>query len=200
MRRKNFTRRASLFLLAVMLLAVPANFYATPATTMTPLTTAAPVIQSNVGVNGFFSVDKAQRGTTVQAAIVLDIPAGHHVNANRPLGKYAVATTLKIEAPGGIKIGPVNYPRANVRTFSFSDEKLAVYEGRAVLRFNVSIPAGFDTGVTELRARLRYQSCTDELCFQPQTREVTMPIAIVGSNESVKRINGNIFGGGRRRK
>lgn len=183
-----------------MPVSVPASFYATPPAAVAPITTTAPVIQSNVGVNGFFSVDKAQRGTTVQAAIVLDIPSGLHVNANRPLGKYAIATTLKVEASDGIRIGPINYPRAVVRSFSFSDEKLAVYEGRAVLRFNVTIPANANTGVTELRARIRYQSCTDEVCFPPQTSEIRLPIAIVGAGESVKRINSNIFGGGKRRK
>jgi hypothetical protein len=49
--------------------------------------------------------------------------------------------------------------------------------------------------VTELRARLKYQSCNDEACFPPATREIKLPIAVVGANESVKRINGRIFGG-----
>jgi DsbC/DsbD-like thiol-disulfide interchange protein len=177
------------------LLLVPVNFYATT-TAITPTPTAR--AQADIGLNGFFATDKAQRGRTVQAAIVVDIPGGYHVNSNRPLGKYAIPTVLKIEAPGGVRISAVSYPRANVRRFSFSNEQLAVYEGRAVLRFNVTIPANFDEGVTELRARLKYQSCTDDTCFPPETREVKMPIAIVGANESVKRINGQIFGGRRK--
>lgn len=189
MRSKSFLRRATLFLLIHALLLIPVNFYATPHT--------APA-QANIGINGFFSADKAQRGRTVQAAVVVDIPSGYHVNGNKPLGKYAIATVLKVEGPGGVRISPISYPRANVRRFSFSNEQLAVYEGRAVLRFNVTIPANFDAGVTELRARLRYQSCTDDTCFQPETREIKMPIGIVGANESVKRINGQIFGGRRR--
>ncbi len=187
MRRKLYTRHATLLVMAALLLVVPANYSATPPSPLQP----------NISLSGFFSADKAQRGRTVQGAIVMEIPRDFHVNANRPLGKYAVPTTLKIETPGGIKIGPVNYPRSTVRTFSFSKEQLAVYEGRAVMRFNVTIPANYEPGVIELRARVKYQSCTDEVCFQPVTREVTMPIAVVGANESVKRINGNIFGRGR---
>jgi DsbC/DsbD-like thiol-disulfide interchange protein len=194
MRRDSFTRRATqralLFILATALLLIPVNFYATPSATVPA--------QPNIGINGFFSADKAQRGRTLQAAIVMDIPGGYHVNANRPLGKYAIPTVLQIEAPGGVRLSPVNYPRASVRSFPFSKEQLAVYEGRAVLRFNVIIPANFDAGVTELRARLRYQSCSDDTCFQPETREVTMPIGVVGATESVKRINGQIFGGRRK--
>ncbi|MBA2735136.1 MAG: hypothetical protein H0U54_20015 [Acidobacteria bacterium] len=183
----NYIRRATLFLLASILLTLPVNFHAEPLS----------LAQGNFGVNGFFSADKAQRGRTVQAAVVLEVPSGFHVNSSRPLAKFLIPTSLKIEAPGGIKVGPISYPRALLRSFSFSPDKLSVYEGRAVLRFNVTIPANFLSGVTELRARLKYQSCNDEACFPPTTRTVAMPIAIVGANESVKRINGRIFGGRR---
>jgi DsbC/DsbD-like thiol-disulfide interchange protein len=179
-------------MVAAILLVVPVNFSATPS--------AVVPLQPDIGLNGFFSVDKAQRGRIIQAALVMDIPDGYHVNSNRPLGKFAIPTTLKVEAPGGIKVGPVNYPRSTVRSFSFSQERLAVYEGRAVMRFNVTVPANFEVGVTELRARIKYQSCSNDVCYQPVTREVTMPIAVVGANEPVKRINGQIFGGSRRRK
>ncbi|HEX8775698.1 MAG TPA: protein-disulfide reductase DsbD N-terminal domain-containing protein [Pyrinomonadaceae bacterium] len=189
MRRTTFIRPIALFLLTVTLLFIPASLSAGP---------TLPPAQANIGLNGFFAADKAQRGRTLQAAVVVDIPSGYHVNANKPLGKYAVPTVLRIEAPGGVRISPVSYPRPSVRSFSFSNEQLAVYEGRVVMRFNVTIPANFDQGVTELRVRLRYQSCTDDTCFQPETREITMPIGIVGANQSVKRINGQIFGGRRR--
>jgi DsbC/DsbD-like thiol-disulfide interchange protein len=183
-------------MIAAVLLLVPASFKATP-----PAAAVVP-LQPDIAVNGFFSADKAQRGRTIQAAIVMDIPGGYHVNANKPLGKYAIATTVKIDASGGIKASPVTYPRSIVRGFSFSQEKLAVYEGRAVMRFSVTIPANYEAGVTELRASVRFQSCSNDACFPPVTRIVTMPIGVVGANESVKRINTEIFGGGggRRRR
>jgi len=152
----------------------------------------------NIGVSGFFSSDKAQRGRVVQAAIVLDIPGGYHVNSNRPLGKYAIPTIVKIAAPSGIRVSAVSYPRATVRRLKASNnEPLAVFEGRAVMRFAVTLPANFQPGMTELRATVRYQSCNDEVCFPPETRTISMPIGVVGANDSVKRINGNIFGGRR---
>jgi hypothetical protein len=156
MRRKNYLRFTLLSSLALALFTFPVNFYADSsrspiATAVTSPATAA--LQPNIGVNGFFATDKAQRGRTVQAAVVMEIPRDFHVNGNRPLGKYAVPTTLKIEASGGIRVGPVTYPRASVKSFSFSQERLAVYEGRVVMRFNITIPSGFDQGVTQLRVR-----------------------------------------------
>jgi DsbC/DsbD-like thiol-disulfide interchange protein len=190
MRDKKYIGRITVLLLvSALLLAAPLNFHAEALVlAQTP----------NIGVNGFFSTDKAQQGRSVQAAVVINIPSGYHINSNRPLAKFLIPTSVKIEAPGGIRVGPVSYPRAELQSFSFSQDKLSVYEGRAVLRFNVTIPANFSTGVTELRARVKFQSCNDEACFAPQTRQVSMPIAVVGANESVKRINGNIFGGRRK--
>lgn len=191
MRDRKFIRLATLATAAGILLALSAGFRADA---------HAPAAQANIRVNGFFAADKAQRGRTVQAAVVLDIPEGFHINSNRPLAKFLIPTSLKIEAPDGVKIGPVSYPRAQLRSFSFSEEKLSVYEGRTVLRFTVTIPADFATGVTELRARVKYQSCNNEACFPPATRSISMPISVVGPNESVKRINANLFGGGGRKR
>lgn len=189
MRAKNFTRSATRYVLAVLLLLIPASFDGSP---------AKAVLQPSIGIDGFFSKDRAQRGRTLQAAVLVEIPQGYHINANRLLGKIGVPTSLKIEAPGGLRISPVAYPRAIVRRLQVSDEQLALYEGRAVMRFNITIPANYQDGMTELHARLRYQSCNDEVCFPPTTREITMPIGVVGPNEPVKRINGNLFGGRRK--
>ncbi|MEJ7615600.1 MAG: protein-disulfide reductase DsbD N-terminal domain-containing protein [Pyrinomonadaceae bacterium] len=164
------------------------------ATLITPTAALIMPSQANVWVKGVFATDKAQRGKTVQAAVVMDIPEGYHVNSSKPLGKYAIPTVLEIKAPDGVKVGPVAYPRAMVKRFKFSDEQLAVYEGRAVMRFNLTVPADQALGATDLRVRLRYQSCTDEVCFAPATREVEMPIEIVNSTDPVKRVNAAYFG------
>ena len=153
---------------------------------------------SNIAVNGFLSVNRAQRGRTFQGAIVMEIPRGYHVNANRPLGKYAVPTTVRIDAPRGVRVSAVSFPRAIVRRPKFSQgEALALFEGRAVMRFSVAVPADHPEGMMEVRARVRFQSCTDEVCYPPTTRDVNLPIVVVGTGDPVQRINGQIFGRGR---
>lgn len=209
-----FARRAFALLAFAALLAqtsVPTNAarVGTSPAALSPIAnaraTASPFVQADrVGVNGFFSVDPAQQGSTFQAAIVLDIPDGLHVNSNRPLGKYAIPTSIKVEAPRGFRVTPVSYPAGKVRSFKFGDdspeERLAVYEGRAVARFNVSVPADYELGVARVRAVVRFQSCNDEVCFPPATRELDLRIAIVGRDTPVNHINGQYFGGGRRKR
>jgi DsbC/DsbD-like thiol-disulfide interchange protein len=151
-------------LLLMILLVTPANFLAKP------LPQSAP----NIGVTAALSPQKVQRGRTVPATIVMDIPSGFHVNSNRPLEKFLIPTQLKIEAPRGVRVSAVSYPRAVLRNFKFSKNRVSVYEGRATMRFNVTVPANFSTGSTELKAHVRYQSCNDEVCFPPQSRDVSL--------------------------
>jgi len=200
MRRKFFARRTALFLFFAVLLN-PTQFASSAAPkSSTPATAQG----GNVNVNGFFSVDPAQQGSSFQAAVVMEIPRGLHVNGNRPLGKFAIPTTVKVDAPRGMKITPVTYPRAQVRSFSFGEgvpaERLAVYEGRAVMRFTVTVPASFERGVARIRVKVRYQSCSDSVCFPPRGEDLVLPIAIVDPGTPVNHINAQYFGGGGRRR
>ena len=177
--------RTVLVALLAVWVGIPANFPA-----------AAPAPEPNISVKGYYATDKAQRGRTVQAAIVMEIPSGYHVNANRPLGKYAIPTSLKIEAPKGVTIGAISYPRAIVRKLKAgNNEPLAVYEGRAIVRFNVTVPANYQGGEVVLKARLRFQSCNDEVCFPPKNEDVDMGVGVVGAGDRVQRVNGWVFGG-----
>ena len=181
--RKIITSTATL-LFVLVLIGIPKTFH------------AAPAPEPNIDIKGYYSNDKAQRSRVVRAAIVIDIPSGYHVNANRPLGKYAIPTTVKIEAPKGVTVGPISFPRASVRKLkAVNNESLAVYEGRAILRFNVTVPANYSDGWMNLKARLRYQSCNDEVCFPPKNQDIDIGVGIVGPNDRVQRANGWVFGG-----
>ena len=152
-------------LLIVSFLTVPSSFYSAP---------LVPQSAPNIGVNASLSANNIQRGRNVQATLVMDIPSGYHVNSSRPLEKFLIATQVKVEAPTGIRVGPVSYPRAVLRSFKFSKNRVSVYEGRATMRFSVSVPRDVATGSKEIKVRLRYQSCNDEACFPPQSRELSL--------------------------
>ncbi|HEY2972246.1 MAG TPA: protein-disulfide reductase DsbD N-terminal domain-containing protein [Pyrinomonadaceae bacterium] len=156
--------------LTTTLMLLPGSFFATP------LPQSAP----NIPVNGSLASNKTQRGRTVQGTISVDIPSGYHVNSNRPLEKFLIATQVQIEAPKGIRVGPVLYPRPLLRSLKFSKSKVSVFEGRTTIRFSVTVTRGFNGNSAELKARLRFQSCNDDLCFPPQSREVKVWLTIEG--------------------
>jgi hypothetical protein len=151
-----------ILLMAVMV--VPANLYSTP----------LPQSADDVKVSGSIAPDKTKKGRTVRANVVMEIPHGLHVQSNKPLDKFLIATKLDIETPAGITAGAVSYPRAVMRSLKFSKNKVAVYEGRTSIRFPVTVQANYAGGAAEIKGKLRFQSCNDEACFPPVTREVKM--------------------------
>jgi hypothetical protein len=133
----------------------------------------------NIAAQLSLTTQEVQRGRIVRASIVLTIPAGYHVNAHNPVSRFALPTKIDVEAPSGIKIGAITYPKAVVRRFNFSDDRLGVYERSAVFRFGLIVPRDQAAGAGLLKVRLTYQSCSDEVCFPPAKREIAIPIRIV---------------------
>ena len=121
---------------------------------------------------------RVQRGRAVSASLILGIPSGYHVNAHDPVSRFALPTKVEVEVPGGIEVGTITYPKATVRKFSFSGDRLGVYENRAVIRIIIKVPPNQPRGNAEIKVRLNYQSCSDEVCFPPMKREVTASFTI----------------------
>lgn len=119
------------------------------------------------------SIGTVSRGGSVKGRIVLSIPGGLHTNSNRPSKDYLIATTVRVSAVGA-KTGAVSYPRGRNRKFQFSEEPLNVYEGTVSFPFNLTVPASFKGDTVRVRAVVRYQACTDEICYPPKTKEITL--------------------------
>ena len=131
---------------------------------------------SNVNAQSFsgsIGSGSVTRGGSARGTIVMSIPGGLHVNSNRPNSEYAIPTTVRVSA-SGVKVGGVNYPRGKSRRFQFSDDAISVYDGRAVFNFNVNVPANFKGNTVKVRAVVRYQACTDEVCYPPKNKEITL--------------------------
>lgn len=156
--------KISRILSLTVILLMPTAFYST----------AMPQSSSDVNVTGSLAPDKVKKGRIARASVVMDIPSGLHVQSSKPLDKFLVATKLDVETPSGMKVGPISYPRALMRKLKFSKGMVAVYEGKAMIRFNVTVPAGYSGGSGDIKGKLRFQACNDEACFPPVTREVKM--------------------------
>src|SRR5919108_6550398 len=113
----------------LFILLIPATFYSNP----------VPQSSADVGVSGSLAPDKVKKGRVVRASVVMDIPSGLHVQSSKPLDKFLVATKLDVETPSGMKVGPISYPRALMRKLKFSKGMVAVYEGKSMVRFNVTV-------------------------------------------------------------
>ena len=123
------------------------------------------------------SIGTLKRGSTTRGTITLTIPSGLHVNSNNPGSQYAVPTMVRVTAPSGVKVS-VTYPKGKNRKFSFSEDTLNVYDGRTTFGFSVTVPANFKGNSVSFRVVVRSQACTDEVCYQPKTKEITLTASV----------------------
>lgn len=136
--------------------------------------TTPPIVDTRLAL----TAKKAQAGRTISASLTIEIPPGYHVNAHEPISRFALPTKIEAQLPEGYKLGPIWYPPALVRKFSFTDELLGVYEKRAVIRFSFTIPSNERPRTTTVKAILFYQSCSNEVCFPPKKQEATVVFKI----------------------
>jgi hypothetical protein len=124
-------------------------------------------------VTGSLAGGTVSRGSSARATVYLSMPSGLHVNSNRPNSEYAIPTTVRASGKG-LKIGPVNYPRGHYRKFDFSQDRINVYDGKVAFRFNVTVPPNYKGKTVRVNVAVKYQACTNEVCYQPKTKNITL--------------------------
>jgi hypothetical protein len=112
---------------------------------------------------------KVKTGTAVEAAVVIDIDAGYHINSNRPAESFLIPTALKLQPLKGLAIGRVLYPKAKLQKFPFSPTPMSVYEGKVLLKFTARALPSLAAGNHVVTGKLTVQACDHEKCLRPQT-------------------------------
>jgi len=120
------------------------------------------------------SLQAVHKGTAARATVYLSLPGGVHANSNRPGNEYQIPTVVKVTPPRGVIVGRVSYPAGRNRKFAFSETPINVYEGRVPFTFTVKVPANYKEKTVRITASVRFQACTEEVCYAPKTRSVTL--------------------------
>ena len=125
------------------------------------------------------TVDSAVAGSdqSVNATFEITLPDGYHVNSEAPLDEFLKPTRLLVEVPDGVAVAGIRYPEALLFATQFSEQPLAVYEHefRIVVALTVS---GLAPGEYPLQATLKYQACSDRVCYPPATRQTEVTLSI----------------------
>jgi hypothetical protein len=112
------------------------------------------------------------------ASVELVISPGFHINANPATFPYLIATELKPGQVDGVSFSDkLTYPPPRMKTFSFADQPLAVYEG------SVSIPIPLTAapnakGQRTIPFKIRVQACDNEKCYPPATLDAALAIDV----------------------
>ena len=117
-------------------------------------------------------------GESGDVLVRLQIQNGYHVNANPPSQSYLKATEIELKPQQGISVEFITYPDPLLRTFSFSETPLKVYEGETNLKLRLHAEKTASAGKHNLSAKLRVQACDDKVCYAPGAIDVTVPVNV----------------------
>jgi hypothetical protein len=133
--------------------------------------------------SGYLAVTDPQkvvgkRGQTVQVKIPVTVKAGYHVNSNTPSEEYLIPLKLTWTSTGALEGGTVEYPKAAMQKFDFSDKPISVYMGNFDLTAKFTVGAKAAAGPGSAVGKLKYQACSDRACFPPKSVDVTIPYQV----------------------
>lgn len=133
-------------------------------------------IQSNaqtVAVSASITKGSLKSGAVGKGSIMLEIPTELHTNSNKPSSEFLIPTTVRLRS-NQIKSFRIIYPKGKDRKFEFSEQSLNVYEGNTKIMFSFKVPQGFKGKAISIKAKVTYQACSNEVCYPPQTKELTL--------------------------
>ncbi len=136
---------------------------------------------------------KFQRQQSYTILIEVTIQEGWHINSHQPLEKNLIPTEAGFHEMPGITFGKVHYMEAELKTFSFSETQLSVYEGRIYFKSTITISPEVADSVLLIQGYIYYQACNDVSCLAPQQVEFSQRILLAADNEAVQVINEQVF-------
>ena len=125
--------------------------------------------------------------------VEMAIKEGWHINSNKPLEEFLIATEVSFNETNGITFGKISYIEPELRKFSFSKRKMSVYEGKVYALTTITISPEFQESELKVSGKVYYQACNDESCLAPNEYKFAALYTIIGDNTPVKAINQDIF-------
>ena len=145
-----------------------------------------------VKIKTFSSFDKVQPSSEIKIAIELDILDHYHINSNTPKDEFLIPTELILKSDNA-QVVSISYPEAKDVTFSFSDEKVSVYDGKEFIGAVLKVSESAKVGIIEIPIEISYQACNDQSCMAPTSAYDTLKIEVVDNLTPINEVNQEIF-------
>ena len=139
------------------------------------------------------SQDKVHPGSTLQAAVMLTINNGWHINAHVPTYDYLIGTSVELQPVEGLILSDLRYPEGSTQKFGFADDALNVYADTVPIFLTLKVSDKMKPGTYSLPATVRVQACNDQVCLAPSSIPVNIPVVIADSSETVQQLNKALF-------
>ncbi|MGA8282778.1 MAG: cytochrome c biogenesis protein CcdA [Desulfobacterales bacterium] len=154
-----------------------------------------------VSVRTAWSVDRARPGDSLACAVVLDIAAGYHINADsgqiKPIVDFKpYPTRVTITAVSkGITIEPPLYPQAHPVKVEFARDPLMAFDGRTIVYVPMTLEKKDLPEKVQVNVTISYQACDNQVCLFPRQVVTTADLPVDLSGEAPQAVNQDIFVG-----
>ena len=139
-------------------------------------------------------IDGVRPGTTVRVALRIALPAGFHVQSNKPRDPSLIPTELTIDALPGVQVEELVFPPAEDFKQEGLPEPLLVFEREFTLGVRLALASGVPPGELTVPARLRYQACDDKICYAPSNAPTQWTLKVVGATAGLVPQHAEVFG------
>ncbi len=156
---------------------------------------APPKATDIVATQTYVSLDPVPRGKEFQAAVVVKINPGFHMNSHKPSDSYLIPTTITPQLPAGFTIvGEPMYPLGKDEKFPFSPDKaLNVYTGSVTFRMKLTADDKAALGKASIPVTLRFQACNLSACLPPVKIPLTLELSVIEAGKAGKPANSAVF-------
>lgn len=118
-------------------------------------------------------------GDEAVVRITIDVKDGFHAQSHAPLDPNLIPFEVKMTPVAGFAFGEAKYPPGEDKTYPMLG-RLNVYTGKVVTTIPVTVKETAPNGQVKFTAAVRYQICDDEVCFMPQTQNLTVQAEVSG--------------------
>lgn len=116
-----------------------------------------------------------KRGSTAAENLRVEVLPGFHVNSDHPKDEFLIPLKLTWQE-GPLKTQSINFPKAE--EIQVGNDHLLVFTGTFDIRTNFAVPSNAPAGSITITGKLRYQACSNQMCFRPASLEVKLPVTI----------------------
>ncbi|MCU1384276.1 MAG: dsbD [Acidobacteria bacterium] len=135
----------------------------------------------------------ARAGESARVALRVSLPEGLHTQSNKPRDPLLIPTELTIDAPAGVTVKEIVWPRSTDLKQAGQDQPLAVFEQTFAIGGELAIASSVPAGRLVVPAHLRYQACDANLCYAPSTAQAEWTLEIVAAGKTANGAGDPIF-------
>ena len=139
------------------------------------------------------SQDKVIPGQEFKLAVVLKIESGLHINAAIPSEEFLIPTKVTLDKHEFFQMSEPQYPPPILKSFPFTEKKIAIYEGKVVILIGVTAKSATPLARYTIYGSVSFQGCDDNTCFMPQEKSFHVAFNMVAPGSDVQLTNAELF-------